>query len=136
MSEGFLHGALVSKIAALIKSELGEDLDVILVDLPGSRPSDKPPKIGSYFPDVWAQSRRRIYVGEAKTALDLETTHTQSQLRSFLKHISLSPSGSSLIIAVPGFAAARARSLMRIIGSDVNGAQSMWRVISVEALST
>jgi len=112
VSEGYLHGILVSKVAQYFTQEFGDDLDVLLVDIAGSRPSDKPPKIGNFFPDVWAQSRRRILLGEAKTAKDLDTEHSRAQIECFLRHVYLSPSGSRFVLAVPGFIAAHAKALV------------------------
>ena len=136
MSEGYLHGILISRLSDHLVAEYGDDLDVILLDVPGARAVDKPPKIDRFFPDVWAQSKRRILLGEAKTALDLETQHTSDQLKCFLSHVNLSPTGSKLVLAVPGFAAPRAKQLISALANAANIESSRWHVLAAEAFTT
>jgi hypothetical protein len=133
VSEGFLHGALVARLAEHMRLEFGEDIDLLLVDLPGARPSEKPPRIGRFTPDVWAQSKRRILLGEAKTAIDLDKPHTRSQIESFLEHVRSSPRGSRLVLAVPGFVAPHAKILLAEIALSLQIDSSLWSVLGAEA---
>jgi hypothetical protein len=135
MSEGLVHSTLVSRIVEQFKLEFGADIDVLLVDLPGARSWDKPPRVGRFTPDVWAVSRRRILLGEAKTAADLDTAHTLAQLESFLKHVSASPIGSRLTLAVPTFMVPRARLTLSRLESNLQLCNSLWSVLGAEAIA-
>ncbi len=116
MSEGLVHGSLVSHAFDFFVASYGDELDLLLRDSPGLRATDKPPKIGRYVPDVWGQSRRRVLIGEAKTFVDLQTQHTVDQLRCFFYHIVDSPPGSKLVVCVPTFARPRATQIVRSFG--------------------
>jgi hypothetical protein len=91
----------------------------LLHDLPGIIGCDKPPKLGSYRPDLYATDAptTMVIVGEAKTSRDLETTHSKEQIRSFLRHLAMYP-GSQLILAVPWSSRARAQHLLAVLSKE------------------
>lgn len=134
MSEGIFHGSLVARLEQRITNECAEELDLILVDRPGTRAEAKPPRVGRFTPDVWAQSKRRIYLGEAKTAADLETTHSNKQLEAFLEHVTLSPQGSRLFLAVPVFMVPRARLIVGQLAQRLNANAQTWDIIGGEVV--
>lgn len=133
MSEGYVHTVLVQQIVEHFRAGLGAHLDLMLIDVPGTRSSDKPPRIGRYTPDVWAKAKREIYIGEAKTAADIDTPHTRAQLSAFLEHIALSPKGSHFTLAVPAFIAAHARMLVSEITTAMSVDPNLWTVLRGEA---
>lgn len=92
-----------------------------LHDLPGRVGCDKPPKIGSYRPDVYAIDApvTRTVVGEAKTQFDLETDHSTGQFTAFLRYLRLQPN-PTLIVAVPWQAKATARTRLQSIRSQTD----------------
>lgn len=53
-------------------------------------------------------------IGEAKTALDIETTHSRTQLAAYLTYLSKFET-SLLILAVPWYCTNQMRSLVRVI---------------------
>ena len=75
---------------------------LVLHDLPGPIGCDKPPKIGNFRPDIYAANAptTMVIIGEAKTASDLETTHSRKQFFSYLRYLALYP-GSTLLVGVP-----------------------------------
>ena len=82
---------------------------------------NRPPKLGGFTPDLLAHDlpiSMRI-LGEAKTEADLESERSSRQLAAFLDHLSLYEN-STMYVAVPWFAAARARSLMNLIKTPIH----------------
>lgn len=77
---------------------------------------DRPPTIGGYTPDVFASDVPATFrvVGEAKTPSDLETERSRRQIIAFLDHLVLYK-GSTLYLAVPYFAAPRARAILKLL---------------------
>jgi hypothetical protein len=120
------------RIEQRILREFANELDLILVDRPGTRADGKPPRVGRFTPDVWAQSKRRILLGEAKTAADLETAHSNQQLDAFLEHIVYSPPGSRLLLAVPSLMAPRAKIMIAQLARRFTTTTSVWEVIGAE----
>jgi len=87
---------------------------MIFVDCPNSSIQESPFTIGSYRPDVYAQSRLfdREIIGEAKTPRDLDTKRSRMQLTAFLRKISESTSGA-LILATQWDYVRYANSLLK-----------------------
>jgi hypothetical protein len=102
----------------------------ILHDLPGLIGCDKPPKLGAFRPDLYAANAptTRVIVGEAKTAVDLETSHSRQQLVAFLKHLALYP-GSTLVLAVPWSSKVRAKQMLIILSKETDSTQTHLVVI-------
>ena len=74
---------------------------------------EKPPFIGQFRPDLYASDTptTSVIIGEAKTALDLETFHSRQQIIAYARHLALYQ-GSTLILAVPWQLRARAETIM------------------------
>ena len=123
---------LVTRIEQRILAEFADELDVLLIDRPGTRADAKPPRVGRFTPDVWAQSKRRILLGEAKTAADLETSHSSQQLQAFLELVVFSPLGSRLLVAVPTFMAPRAKLIVGQLALRFTLTAEAWEVIGAE----
>ena len=122
MAESAKHIALLTKLLQYVRASASETLHLsVLHDLPGLIGCDKPPKLGAYRPDLYATDAptTRVIVGEAKTTLDLETSHSRQQLLSFLRHLALYP-GSTLVVAVPWAARVRAKELLRKLREETN----------------
>jgi len=134
MSESAVHGKLITRIEQQIRAEFADELDVLLIDRPGTKADAKPPRVGRFTPDVWAQSKRRILLGEAKTAADLETAHSSLQLQAFLEHVVFSPPGSRLLVAVPAFMAPRAKLIVGALARGFTPPADAWEVIGAEVV--
>jgi hypothetical protein len=120
MGESATHIGLLIKLVEYVRTSADNTQQLALLhDLPGLIGCDKPPKLGSYRPDLYATDAptTTVIVGEAKTARDLETTHSKEQIRSFLRHLALYP-GSQLILAVPWSSRARAQQLLAVLSKD------------------
>lgn len=114
MPESVNHLRLVKQMACWISAEyLDGDSGALLVDDPSSA-GGRPPPLSGFVPDVYVRmaSRDAVVVGEAKTAVDLERTHTRNQLAAFLKECSTVANGV-LVVAVPWYISRLARSLVK-----------------------
>lgn len=119
MSESTQHLDLVRRIVAYVRSRFsGMQHVVTLHDLPGAIGCDKPPKIGSFRPDVYAVDAPMTctIIGEAKTTADLETEHTRAQFESFLQYLRAGTK-PLFIVAVPWQVSTRARGMLSAIGT-------------------
>jgi len=120
VGESATHIGLLMKLVEYVRTS-AEDVQqlALLHDLPGIIGCDKPPKLGSYRPDLYATDAptTMVIVGEAKTSRDLETTHSKEQIRSFLRHLAMYP-GSQLILAVPWSSRARAQHLLAVLSKE------------------
>lgn len=117
MPESSKHLELVQCILAYIRwNYSGIQHVATLYDLPGFIGCDKPPKIGTFRPDVYAIDAplTRAIIGEAKTQLDLETDHTKEQFVSFISYLRLQRN-AVFVVAVPWQAKARARSILEAL---------------------
>ena len=103
MNESPNHVELVGKLLAWI-SENYSTTDALCIFRDGSNVagSDKPPLIGSFFPDILAEDTPPTVtiIGEAKTAADLETSHSEKQFRAFIEYLSFR-ANPRLVIATP-----------------------------------
>lgn len=103
MSESARHSALVTSLVDwMAGTYFYGDRGCLLVDASLCNKQKKPPIIGDYIPDVFGEAHdpRRIILGEAKTAGDVENRHTREQLGAFLRFCAMSD-GSVVILAVP-----------------------------------
>ncbi len=119
MSESELHAQLVDRILRSLDSE-GSDY-LIFVDSRDRLRLGIPPAIEAVRPDIFARHRRTRHavIGEAKTASDVETLHTELQLECYFRLLAEEGNGE-LRLAVPWkrldrmiFIARRARRLAR-----------------------
>jgi hypothetical protein len=121
MSESVSHLELVKRIICHIRSHFSGPFYVVtLHDLPGAIGGEKPPKIGSFRPDVYAIDAplSRTIVGEAKTQGDLETDHSRKQLKAFLGFLRLQ-TNAVFVLAVPWQAVAQGRALLKSIQEEL-----------------
>jgi len=117
MGESSQHMKLVRSLVDWVAKEYFDgEPGHILVDSPEGLLSGRPPPLGGFVPDVYAQrlGPKTVIVGEAKTPRDLESRHTQAQLIAFLGHCTQVP-GSVLVLAVPWPVTRFARSLLGAI---------------------
>jgi hypothetical protein len=117
MSESVRHMKLVRSLVAWVAGKYFDgDSGHILVDSPEGLLSGRPPPLGGFVPDVYAEQLgpRSVVVGEAKTPRDLESRHTQAQLLAFLGYCAQLP-GSVLVLAVPWPMTRFAKSLLRVL---------------------
>lgn len=117
MSESHTHAALVQQLASwMAENYFQGDRGRLFIDSPFCDRHTRPPIIGEFVPDVFAETNlpRHILIGEAKTKNDIENLHTKQQLESFLKYCS-TVNGSQLIMAVPWHMTRCVRSMINII---------------------
>jgi hypothetical protein len=120
VGESATHIGLLTTLVEYVRTNAKNVQQLALLhDLPGMIGCDKPPKLGSYRPDLYATDAptTSVIVGEAKTARDLETTHSKEQIRSFLRHLAMYP-GSQLILAVPWSSRVRAQQLLAVLSKE------------------
>lgn len=117
MPESAAHQYLVGQLIRWVNSHCAEvQKGVLLVDDSSRAASDKPPSLSGYTPDVYwrALDGRRVIVGEAKSAYDVESRHSRKQFTSFLSHLNHVEEGT-LVVAVPWHVVNQAKSLVRVI---------------------
>ena len=114
MAEVSTHDNLVLLMERWVCSNLlMGDQGRILCDLPHRK---TPPRIGNNVPDLYVSAYHDIpfILGEAKTAVDIETKRSHEQIATFLRHCDkVLP--SRLILAVPWYKVPYARNLLRIL---------------------
>src|SRR5687768_4988999 len=125
MPESQIHIRLVARIVSHVTAQFPDCCLCVLRDHPESNKCEKPPGIGGYHPDVFAEDTPPTFtiIGEAKTAEDLETDHSKLQFRAFLSYLQLRPK-PRLIVATQWYAVNSARSLLaaakrEVLASDV-----------------
>lgn len=131
MSESSVHTNLVKLLAKWIIELLPpEDGSHMLVDIPENSPQKKPPKIYEFVPDVFVTNIQRFdfIIGEAKTTLDIDNSHTIDQLTAFLKKCSES-NNSLLVLAVPWHEVRLTTSIIRHCKKETGLDQVKTRVI-------
>ncbi len=121
MAESASHIRLVSSLVKWIAdAHFGGDMGHILVDSPDRDARTKPPRVGDAFPDAYATlPSGGVVIGEAKTPRDMQTEHTEVQLRSYLHACSLSPD-SVFVFGVPWEYAATAHNLLKLLKRKEN----------------
>jgi hypothetical protein len=121
MPESASHARLVQFILSHIDREFGSLSDIaVKEDNALSLRGERPPMIGGYVPDVYVTNVPTTFtiIGEAKTRKDLETEHSQAQVRAFLDFLAHTP-GGVFILSVPLAAAATARRIINIASREV-----------------
>lgn len=115
MSESEEHRILVRQMAEMIQGK-GGDMRVC-ADI-----SDYPnvPRIGIFYPDVYARHlpTGRVYICEAKTLGDLETSRSSTQISVFVNHLERQSQGSAFMLGGYGKAAQRAKTLLRFTNKE------------------
>lgn len=103
MAESPTHGFFVEEIVNWLMqgNDAGREY-VVMNDVAGQGPNRRPPIIDGFIPDVYAVAHqdRRIIIGEAKTIMDIESTHSRMQYAAYLRHCKAYPS-AALLLAVP-----------------------------------
>jgi hypothetical protein len=114
LAESSKHAALIQTIVDYIRHSYTHKTALgILHDLPSAIGAEKPPRIEGFVPDVYAYDAplTTVIIGEAKTAADLETPHSLSQLTAYVSFLALQPTGV-FILAVPWHIKRRAEALV------------------------
>jgi len=117
MSESALHTDLVRSLVAWVTPRIGTDCrSAIFVDLPEGTAGDRPPSIDGFFPDLYCADGdgSPMFLGEAKTARDLESHRSREQLAGYLRFLAVRQRGA-LVLAVPWRVVPAARSLIRAL---------------------
>jgi len=115
MPESQVHATLVSLLLRSLSERHGRNLGLCVYrDTATAHREDKPRRINGYVPDILALTVPASFtiVGEAKLHRDLDTPHSRSQLRAFLRFLRYSPD-PLLMLAVPVAAHATAFGLMQ-----------------------
>src|SRR5262249_34533249 len=90
MPESDLHKRLVTALASLVRKRRSSSW-FLFVDSGVQHPSDGcSPILGCARPDVYARENvsHHVIIGEAKTACDLDNSHTERQLFEYFRHLS------------------------------------------------
>lgn len=135
MAESSKHTALVHIIIDHIQRSFADNPALaILNDLSSALHAEKPSRIGGFVPDVYAFDAplTTVIIGEAKTADDLETEHSQRQLIAFLSFLGQQKAGI-FILAVPWHAKRRAQALVTAL-CQATGAGAV-SVVTLDDLS-
>lgn len=131
MPESARHAQLVGAIVAYAERHLGKISEIVVrEDSLRPRRGERPPRLAGFTPDVYATDvpTTITLVGEAKTAADLETDHSRTQIAAFLKYLAHTP-GGLLILAVPITMKARAKSILQELSVPLGADQPRTEVI-------
>lgn len=110
MSESDYHRSLVQALASEISCDpVWSNRPIVYSDIQDGIFADLPPIIGNNRPDVFARDLASSFsiIGEAKTAGDIDNSHTFEQLISFFDYLRSNPYGE-LWMAVPWLSAGTA----------------------------
>lgn len=86
------------------------------------KPGDcTPDTIDGYKPDIYASVKGEGFhiICEAKTSIDLDNSHTNSQLRSFSAYLEKRVRGL-LILGISGDGADRAKTILRFMSQELS----------------
>ena len=98
MAESEQHRLLVKKMEIWLNENFPDSKAVVDAQ---EKPGDPtPPIIGSHRPDLYAESKKQIIIGEAKTSFDIERRHSISQFKSFLSYLEKGKD-NQLMLSVP-----------------------------------
>ena len=118
MSESSEHRGLVVAMADyLVRQYPGIIVDKDVQIKPGD---PLPQKIGEHRPDIYAYYMGNDFrvVGEAKTSNDLENSHSNKQISTFVTHLESNHRGIFLL-GISGEKADRAKTLLRFLSKDM-----------------
>ena len=114
MTESKHHQALVVRTATAVQAAL-RGYSNVKCYIDGLADSDgHPPIIQGYRPDVYAETREIVVVGEAKPPWDLESPRSELQLRAFLRYVETNRV-RHMVLAVNWRDRATAKSLLKSI---------------------
>jgi hypothetical protein len=122
MSESFAHSRLVDALEKHVKLNiLPYTRGFLFKDLQYKNPTDVPPLINGYRPDIFVDNSypHKSIIGEAKTRNDLEQRHTEEQLTAFLVYCSRS-ADTSIMLAVPWDTVRLAKAILQRINKKNN----------------
>ena len=120
MPESQTHKDLVYQLyKCAITGWMADDTTEVFWDSPERTRYTRPPEINGHRPDLWARNTvtGMLVIGEAKTANDLNSSHSADQIRMFLRKCSEEPL-SLFILAVPWHSVPSARGLLRYIKTE------------------
>lgn len=119
MAESNEHIILVRSLHTWVRENLfNGDSGAIYVDLPDVPRHAKPPNLSSGVkPDLYAKRTvdKLLIIGEAKTALDLETRRSVMQYRSYIDECERYGGPAIIIIAVPWSRTRTMRNLLMML---------------------
>ena len=129
MSESAGHGLLVSALLKVIHEEYGETECDTLADMPLDGRFLATFQIERMRPDIFVRQRSQklIVIGEAKTASDIDNSHTRAQLKRFYEYLLVEQNGL-LWLSVPLNQAGEAHRLLRHVRSETRAEQVPFRV--------
>ena len=121
MPESHAHVILVRAIVQWVDNQPTADSFAVFTANAALSADHQPPIIGGRIPDVFARHRQQghVIIGEAKTAQDIETSHTRKQLSDYLTYLAIQHQ-PTLILAVPWYCTNQVRSLVRRIQRETN----------------
>lgn len=104
----------------VVQMKMDGDKGMVFVDSPDSPRQRRPPLINGFTPDLYARHPRTgvMLIGEAKTANDLSSPHTERQIKGFLAKCA-GETSSLFILAVPWDVVPYARWFLRIMQRDM-----------------
>ena len=121
MPESRAHINLVRQLLDyVVQMKMDGDRGLAFVDSPDSPRQMRPPLINGFTPDLYARHPRTgvMLIGEAKTANDLGSPHTERQIKGFLAKCA-GETSSLFILAVPWDVVPYARWFLRILQRDM-----------------
>lgn len=132
MSESPYHTKMAREIGSWVSNQHPDEDVSILLDTPGTPRQQLPQIINKYRPDVFANhpTKGNIYIGEAKTARDLETPHSIRQIKTFLKYLS-EKNKPVFIIATTWDMERCAKSLVMALKKEVSAENVTTKFITV-----
>src|SRR5262245_28477827 len=113
--ESAQHVKLVERLIATIEERHQTTRGIVVfADHHRFGKDHKPPTIGAYKPDVFAQDVPETFriIGEAKTPNDFNNDRSLCQIAAFLDHLALR-TNSAFYLAVPWFLKGRANFVIR-----------------------
>lgn len=125
------HTFLVSQLADFVRKQHGGMGNLALYFDDQALGRERPQRIGSHLPDLYAEDVPRTFVviGEAKTRLDLITSRSRRQISTFVDYLALHKA-AFFYLAVPVLATPTANSFVREM-SNKHG-NVMMHVLPVE----
>lgn len=119
MSESIQHEQCLRGAEAYIRELAALRADIVVYrDVREALPGSRPPLIGGFRPDIfirlWQDSS--FFIGEAKSAGDITSPRTRSQIAAFLAEVERDPLGN-LVLCVPFTEVPTARALLSELGA-------------------
>ncbi len=132
MSESDHHRSLVRALAEVISGDsVWTNSPIVYCDMQDDCAADWPPIIGSNRPDIFAKDLASSVsiIGEAKTAEDIDNSHTFEQLASYFGYLQHQPHGE-LWMGVPWLSAGTAIRVSTHVRSKTDAAHVPIRVVA------